>query len=281
MTTSPVPRTMPGRTETAPRTALITGASAGIGAAFADRLAHDGYNLIVVARRRDRLEALANRLRAEEGVRVDVLAADLTDPAELLGVETAIEGSRSLEVLVNCAGVAGYMPFVELPPDDAEALIGLHVTAMTRLTRAALPGMIVRGSGAVINVASALAFSASIPAPPLPYRAVYAGAKSYMVTFTELLALELRETAVRVQALCPGVVRTELHEVAGYDVSHIPFMMEPDDVVTASLAGLELGEVVCLPSVADADLLAKAQEARTRVFEGARSSSTADRYGTE
>ena len=281
MTTSPVPRPMPARTETARRTALITGASSGIGAAFADRLAHDGYDLIIVARRRERLEALASRLRAEEGVSVDVLAADLTDPAELLGVETAIEASPSLEVLVNCAGVAGYMPFVELPPDDAEALIGLHIIATTRLTRAALPGMIVRGTGTVINVASALAFSASIPAPPLPYRAVYAAAKSYLVTFTELLAAELRETAVRVQVLCPGVVRTELHEVAGYDVSHVPFVMEPDDVVTASLAALELGEVVCLPSLADAGLLARVQEARTRVFDGARSSSMAERYGTE
>lgn len=281
MTTSPVPQRMPTLTETASRTALITGASSGIGAAFADRLAHDGYNLIVVARRKERLEALASRLRAEEGVRVDVLAADLTDAAELLGVETAIEASRSLEVLVSCAGVAGYMPFVELPPDDAEALIGLHIVATTRLTRAALPGMIVRGKGAVINVASALAFSGSIPAPPLPYRAVYAGAKSYLVTFAELLASELKETGVRVQALCPGVVRTELHEVAGYDVSHIAFMMEPDDVVTASLAGLELGEVVCLPSLSDAALLTKAQESRTRLFEGARSASIAERYGTD
>jgi short-subunit dehydrogenase len=272
---------MPVRTETSPRTALITGASSGIGAAFADRLAHDGYNLIVVARRRERLDALASRLRAEEGVGVDVLAADLTDPAELLGVETAIEASRSLEVLVNCAGVAGYMPFVELPPDDAEALIGLHIIATTRLTRAALPGMIVRGNGTVINVASALAFSSSIPAPPLPYRAVYAAAKSYIVTFTELLAAELKETAVRVQALCPGVVRSELHEVADYDVSHIPFMMEPADVVTASLAGVERGEVVCLPALSDASLLAMAQEARTRVFEGSRSSSIAERYGSE
>jgi short-subunit dehydrogenase len=152
---------------------------------------------------------------------------------------------------------------------------------MTRLTRAALPGMIVRGNGTVINVASALAFSASIPAPPLPYRAVYAAAKSYIVTFSELLAAELKETAVRVQALCPGVVRSELHEVAGYDVSHVPFTMEPDDVVAASLAGLELGEVVCLPSLSDAALLAKAQEARTRVFEGARSASIAARYGAE
>jgi short-subunit dehydrogenase len=270
---------MPVQTESAPRTALITGASSGIGAAFADRLAHDGYNLIVVARRRDRLEALAARLRSEEGVHVDVLAADLTEPAELLGVETAIEACRSLEFLVNCAGVAGYMPFVELPPDQAEALIGLHVIATTRLTRAALAGMVMRRRGSIVNVSSALAFSAAIPAPPLPHRAVYAAAKSYINTFTEIVASELDGTGVRIQALCPGVVRTELHEVAEYDVSHVPFVMEPADVVEASFAGLELGEIVCMPSLADAELLAKARETRGRVFDGARSGFVAERYG--
>jgi hypothetical protein len=269
---------MPVRTESAPHTALVTGASAGIGAAFAARLAHDGYSLIVVARRRERLDLLAQRLRAEEGVRVDVLAADLTDPAELLGVETAIDACSTLELLVNCAGIAGYMPFVKLSPDEAESLIGLHVLATTRLTRAALPGMIARGLGSVINVSSALAFSAAIPAPPLPNRAVYAAAKSYINTFTEVLAHEIEGTGVRVQALCPGIVRTELHEVAGYDVSHVPFMMEPADVVEASLAGLDLGEVICVPSLRDASLLTAVQESRSRVFEGARNSSVAERY---
>lgn len=259
------------------RTALVTGASSGIGAAFAERLAHDKYDVIVVARRRDRLERLALRLR-EEGVGVDVLAADLTDATELHGVERAVESCGTLEMLVNCAGAAGYMPFIELPPEQAESLVRLHVVAPTRLTRAALPGMVRRGRGAVINVSSMLAFSASAPAPPLPHRAVYASSKSYLNTFSEILADELRETGVRVQALCPGIVRTELHEVAEYDVSRVPAMLEADDVVTASLAALALGEVVCVPALEDGSRLRAVEAARGQVLEAARRSEIAKRY---
>jgi len=278
----PVTATQPARAGEQPRrAALITGASSGIGAAFADRLAHDGYDLILVARRRERLEAIAEHLRREEAVGVDVLVADLTDRADLLLVERAAAETMSLEMLVNCAGVAGYMPFVTLPPDQAEAMIALHVIAPTRLTRAALPRMIARGRGAVINVSSGLAFSASVPSPPLPQRAVYAAAKSYINTFTEILASELQGTGVRVQALCPGIVRTELHEVAGYDVSHVPFMLEPDDVVAASLAGLELGEIVCVPGLEDASRLADLERSRGRILDGARGGKIAKRYRTD
>ena len=278
MTTSLATRPVAAPITTARRTALVTGASSGIGAAFADRLARDGFDLIVVARRRDRLEALAQRLGREAGVEVDVLVADLTNPHELLDVERAVGGCSALEFLINCAGVAGYMPFVTLPPDQAEALIRLHVIAPTRLARAALPGMVARGRGAVINVSSALAFSASVPAPPLPHRAVYAASKSYVNTFAELLADELKGTGVRVQALCPGIVRTELHEVAGYDVSHVPFMLEPEDVVAASLAALRLGDVVCIPALDDRAPLADLDRCRGRVLDGARGSTIADRY---
>ena len=260
------------------RTALVTGASSGIGAAFAERLARDGCDLVIVARRRDRLEALADRLRSDAGVEVDVLAADLTEPAGLRDVEQAIDGCGALAFLVNCAGAAGYMPFVSLPPARAEALVRLHIVAPTRLTRAALPAMIARGRGVVINVSSALAFSASAPAPPLPHRAVYAAAKSYLNTFTEILADELRGTGVQVQALCPGIVRTEFHAVAGYDVSHVPFALEAADVVAASLAAVRLGEVVCMPSLEDVALLADAEASRARLLDGARSASVARRY---
>ncbi|MDE3095695.1 MAG: SDR family oxidoreductase [Chloroflexota bacterium] len=262
----------------APTSALVTGASSGIGAAFADRFARDGHDLVVVARRRDRLEALADRLRSETGVEVSVLAADLTDPAGLRDVEHAIDGCGGLEFLVNCAGAAGYMPFVSLPPARAEELIRLHVVAPTRLTRAALPAMIARGRGVVINVSSALAFSGSAPAPPLPQRAVYAAAKSYLNTFTEILANELAGTGVEVQALCPGIVRTEFHTVAGYDVSHVAFALEPADVVAASLAGVRLGEVICMPSLDNAALLADAEASHGRLLDGARSGSVARRY---
>ncbi|HYM15016.1 MAG TPA: SDR family oxidoreductase [Dehalococcoidia bacterium] len=257
--------------------ALVTGASSGIGAAFAERLAADGFNLIVVARRRARLEALARRLRKAHGVEVDVLVADLTRPPALAPVERTLR-RRGVELLVNCAGFGGYMPFVRLPADRAEALVRLHVVASTRLTRAALPAMIARGSGAVINVASALAFSASDPAAYLPDRAVYAAAKSYMVTFTELLSHELHGSGVKMQALCPGIVRTEFHKVAGFDVSRVPIAMSAEDVVQASLAGLRAGDVICIPALDRPSTVAAFQEKRARLFHAAGSGTLAKRY---
>ena len=241
--------------------AVVTGASSGIGLAFAERLAHDGYDLVVVARRRDRLEALARRLREQHEVVVDVLVADLTQPAELSLVEQHITGDGSLTLVVNNAGSAGYMPFVSLDPDHAEELIRLHIIAVTRLTRAALPSMLAHGRGAVINVSSLLAFSASVASPTLPKRAVYAGAKAYINAFTETLSHELEGTGVRVQALCPGIVRTEFHEVAGNDLSRLPpeAFASPEDIVRASLSGLRLGETLCLPTVSDLAVLAASQ----------------------
>src|SRR4030095_7862022 len=138
--------------------ALVTGASSGIGAAFAERLAKDGYDLIIVARRRDKLEELAQRLQGSHQVNVEVLVADLSKPDSLRTVEKQIAEDSALEMLVNNAGFGGYMPFVELDPDKAEECINLQVLAVTRLTRAALPGMIVRGRGYIINVSSRLGF---------------------------------------------------------------------------------------------------------------------------
>ncbi len=137
--------------------ALVTGASSGIAAAFAERLADDGHDLIVVARRRERLEQLAQRLRREQGIAVEVLVADLTQPSELHAVEKRAAGDPALELPINNAGFGAYMPFVQLAPDRAEELIRLQIVALTRLTRAALPGMIARGRGAIINVSSLLA----------------------------------------------------------------------------------------------------------------------------
>ncbi len=278
MTISPAPQLAVTPSGTRRRTALVTGASSGIGAAFAERLAHDGCDLILVARRRDRLEVLAARLRAEEDAAVDVIAADLTSPAELSAAERAIEACETLAYLINCAGAGGYMPFVELPPDQAEDLIRLQVVAPTRLSRAALPGMIARGRGAIVNVSSGLAFSGALAAPQLPQRAVYASSKAYINTFSEILANELIGTGVQVQALCPGIVRTEFHQVAGRDISQVPLMLEPDEVVSASLAGLQLGEVVCVPALQDVAALADLDTARARIFAGMRTSVLADRY---
>ena len=261
--------------------ALVTGASSGIGAAFAERLAKDGYDLIVVARRRDKLEELAQRLRESHQVNVEVLVADLSKPDSLRTVEKRIAEDSALELLVNNAGFGGYMPFVELDPDRAEELINLKVLAVTRLTRAALPGMIGRGRGSIINVSSRLGFSGSMSSSQLPKRATYAGSNAYINTFTQLLQSELEGTGVQVQALCPGLVATEFHTHVGTDTSRFPaaIVMQPEDLVSASLAGLKLGEAICVPALEDVNLLTQIQESERKFFELSRTGNVAKRYG--
>jgi len=189
-----------------------------------------------------------------------------------------------LELLINNAGVPGYMPFVQLDPDRAEDLIRLHIIATTRLTRAALPGMVARDQGSIINVASMLAFSASIPGvAPLPKRVVYAACKGYSVSFTELLFHELEGTHVRVQALCPGLAGgTEFHAtVPGFDRSRLAQAgVGPEEVVTAALAGLELGEAICAPGLDDLSLLEYARESERRLVERGARGALAPRYTT-
>lgn len=259
--------------------ALITGASSGIGASYAERLARDGYDVVLVARRRERLEELAARLGRDSGVETEALVADLTRDEDIAAVERRLAEDGRLAMLVNNAGFGGYMPFAQLPPERAEEIISLQVLAPTRLTRAALPGMIARGAGAVVNVASLLAFSAPIPAPPLPFRATYAATKAYVVTFTKLLAQELQGTGVQVQALCPAIVRTEFHALMGMDTSGRMSAMSPEDTVQASLAGLRLGEVVCIPSLQDPGALDALFGTHVRLVELSRANILADRYG--
>jgi len=260
--------------------ALVTGASSGIGAAFAERLARDQHDLIIVARRRERLEALAKRLHETYHITVEVMVTDLSEPGDLHEVETRIAEDTALELLVNNAGFGGYMPFVALDPDRAEELIRLQVVAVTRLTRAALPGMIARGHGAIINVSSRLAYSAALSSPTMPKRATYAATKAYVNTFTQLLHDELAGTGVRMQALCPGVVRTEFHERMGQDPSRIPaaIVMTPEDIVEASLAGLRLGEVICVPALDDPNLLTHIQQDERQLWEHSNGNTIANRY---
>ncbi len=231
--------------------ALVTGASSGIGKAFAERLAADGYDLIVVGRRKDRLTALA---ASQSSVAVQVVVADLSTDE---GIDTVAElcASRPLTMLVNNAGVAHYMPMVELPADKARQLLYVKVVAPTMLTRAALSGMIGRGAGTIVNVAGMIAFSGPAPpASPQGQRAVYAGALAGTVAMSQTLHAELEGTGVNVHVVCPGVVATEFHEVQGMDLSAIP-RMSAADVVTAALSGIELGEVVSAPGVEDYSLL--------------------------
>jgi uncharacterized protein len=249
--------------------ALVTGASSGIGAVFAERLARTGHDLILVARRGDRLEALARRLREEAGAEVEVMVADLTDTAALARVEARVADDDSLALLVNNAGFGGYNPFVSIEPMVIDDLIDIHIRAVMRITRAALPGMVRRGAGGVINIASLLALSGPLPPDPLPHRAVYAGAKAFLLAFTQALAGELKATGVKVQVCLPGLVHTEFHTVQSFDTTQIALKkMTPEDVVTASLVGLAQGEVVCVPALADVALLGHLAEAQIAAFKG-------------
>jgi short-subunit dehydrogenase len=252
--------------------ALVTGATSGIGAAFAERLAADGYDLLIVGRRRERLEAFAD---SHPGVKVRVVAADLSTST---GIDTvaSICAAEPLTMLVNNAGVAHYMPLAELPADRAMELVNVKVLAPTMLTRAVVAGMRQRGAGTVINVAGMIAFSGPAPHSQLPRRVVYAGSLAYLVAMSQTLSAELEGTGVTVQVVCPGVVATEFHERQGIDLSMVP-RMTADDVVTASLRGLELGETVCAPGVADASLLDAIFRADLAAF-GAQSPELATRY---
>lgn len=262
--------------------ALVTGASAGIGQSFAEALAREGHDLIVVARRRDRLQTLADRLAAEHKSNVQVLVADLATDAGIEAVASRA-ASTPLDVVINNAGFGGYRPFVEIDPKVADDLVAVHIRAVVRVTRAALPGMVQRERGGIVNVASLLAFSGSLPPNnSLPFRAVYAGAKAFLLTFTQALAGELAASPatskVRVQVCLPGIVKTEFHEVQGFDTSKMPSRMSPDDVARASLAGLTMGEIVCVPALEDPAALQTVDEAQRAVFPSARMPILASRY---
>ena len=229
------------------RRAVVTGASTGIGAAFAQRLAHEQFDVVLVARTRDRLERLATQLQSSHKIAVEVLCADLTRAADLRTVEQKVATDDRLALLINAAGVVTVGCFEQLDVDAEEAEIRLNVLATVRLTRAALPGMISRGHGGIINVSSIAAFV------PGRYTATYCATKAFLRSFTEALHEELRGTGVRVQALCPGFTRTELAERSGVDVSKIPSFAwtPPEAVVEAALAGLRRGAVVCVPGVSN------------------------------
>ena len=253
--------------------ALVTGASSGIGRTFAQRLARAGYDLIVVARRRDRLDELVAEFPDRE---VRPVVADLATDVGIASVGE-ICANEALGILVNNAGVAHYMPFVDLPVDKASELLHVKVVAPTMLAQAAARGMVARGEGTIINVAGMLAFSGPMPLERLPLRrAVYTGTLGHLVALSQALHEELRSRGVKIQVLCPGVVATEFHERQGLDLSAIP-RMSADDVVTASLRGLELGEIVCAPGVEKSELLEAVFAADVAAFT-AQSTSLAGRY---
>jgi short-subunit dehydrogenase len=231
-----------------PGTALITGASSGIGAVYADRLARRGYHLVLVARDAARLETLAARLRAAADITVDVLPADLGAAAGRKLVEQRLNDDPSITLFVNNAGAAVAGNIIGIAPDAAEALIELNVIAATRLAITAGNAFAQRGEGAIINIASVVAL--------LPGRisGVYSATKAFVLNFSQALAAELHPAGVRVQAVLPGATRTEIWGRAGADVNALDpsTVMEVDEMVDAALAGFDAGEVVTIPALPDA-----------------------------
>ncbi len=230
-------------------TAVVTGASSGIGAALALQLAERGHHVTVVARRADRLEELADRVRAQHGTGVRVLACDLADPAERAGLVAALDdGRRQVSVLANNAGFATGGHFARTDVDREVEQVRVLVEAVVHLTGALVPSMVARHRGAILNVASTAGFQ------PLPWSAGYAAAKAHTLAFSEALHHELGHSGITVTALCPGPVRTEFWQVAGDQpikrAMPRPMWVATEDVAAAGLRGLEKGRRVVVPGAA-------------------------------
>lgn len=226
-------------------TALITGASTGIGAIYAERLARRGYDLILVARSRERLQRLAQRLSEQSGRRVEVVIADLNDKADLARVEQLLRSDSRISLLVNNAGVGATAPLLDSDVEQMTRMIELNVTALTRLTYAAVPGFVARQGGTIINIASIVGI-----APEL-LNGVYGGSKAFVLAFSQALQHELKDSKLRIQVVLPGAIATDFWEGAGIPVDHLPgaIVMQAQDLVDAALAGLDQGESITLPSL--------------------------------
>ncbi|MEV0247361.1 SDR family oxidoreductase [Nocardia sp. NPDC050712] len=229
-----------------PRTALITGASAGIGTAFAHHLAAGGYQLLLVARRGDRLKELAAQLAERHEVRCEVFAADLTDPAAPTAVlDHADQQGLNIDILINNAGLSGKTAFADTPWEVLAGEIQLMVTAQTQLAHLVIPGMKERRWGRIVNLSSVAAF-----APPAA-SLLYTGIKSYVLNTSQALDMELKPHGIHVTALCPGFTRTEFHDVMGTRgrADHLPGILwqQPDAVVAEGWAAVMKGKPVCVP----------------------------------
>ncbi|HEY0266792.1 MAG TPA: SDR family NAD(P)-dependent oxidoreductase [Rhizomicrobium sp.] len=253
--------------------ALITGASTGIGKSYAQRLARRGFDLVLVARNPARLEALAAELQAD-GAQSEVLVADLTQSSDVAAVEAKLESDPALTFFLNNAGIATVAPQLQTSVDVIERLLYLNVTAATRLALAAGRAFTARKSGTIVNMASAVAIN------PERFNAVYSASKAALLALTQALTKELTENGVRIQAVLPGATRTEIWARAGADVDKLPpeRVMDVDELVDAALKGLELGEVITIPSLPEAQDLADAEAARLKLSPNLSRNHPAARY---
>jgi hypothetical protein len=238
--------------------ALITGASTGIGAVYADRLAKRGYDLILVARNKAKLSTLASRLESETGRSVKVLPADLNNKADLAKVEATLRDDPKITMLINNAGVAAVTPLLQSNIDKMRDMIDLNITALTRLTYAAAPAFVARGAGTIINIASAVGIS------PETLNGVYGGTKAYVIALSHSLQHELGDKGIRIQVVLPAATATDAWEIAGLHYDKLPkeIVMSVEDLVDAALVGLDQGERVTIPPLHDGDEWTRWEAAR-------------------
>jgi short-subunit dehydrogenase len=260
--------------------AVITGASSGIGAIYADRLARRGYDLLLIARDRERMEALANSLAADTGQTVETLAADLTDSNNLADVEQLLRGDPRITLLLNNAGMASTTSLVDSDVAEMSRMIALNVNALTRLTYATVPGFIKRGGGTIINIGSIVAIG------PEVLNGVYGGTKAFVLGFSQSLRKELAGTGVTVQIVLPGATATDLWKKAGKPVELLPkeIVMSAENMVDAALSGLDQGEFVTIPALPDITLWQNYEAARQVLLPNLSRAKPAARYaivGTE
>jgi short-subunit dehydrogenase len=253
-------------------TVLVTGASTGIGATYADRFARRGHDLVLVARDRARLAALADKLRAESGVAVDVLPADLTDAADLAAVEARLRDDARIGVLVNNAGTNLRGGFADQSADDVAGLITLNATAPTRLAAAVTPRFVAEGRGAIVNIASVVGLAPEFGAT------VYGATKAFMLFLSQGLQQELGPRGVYVQAVLPAATRTAIWEKSGHDLETLPGVMEVEELVDAALVGFDRREPVTIPPLPEDGDWRAYDAARKAMIPGFAQSHAAKRY---
>jgi short-subunit dehydrogenase len=255
-------------------TVLITGASTGIGAIYADRFARRGHDLVLVARDKARLETLAARLREETGAAVDILAADLTQPGDLAVVEARLREDARIDTLINNAGAALSGQFIDQSTDDVARLVSLNTTALVRLASAIAPRLAQAGKGAIVNIGSVVGLA------PEFGMSVYGATKAFVLFLSQGLSLELKPKGVYVQAVLPAGTRTEIWGRAGIDSSAMPDLMDADELVNAALVGFDRRELVTIPPLHDAARWEVLNTARQALIGDIRQAHVAERYRT-
>lgn len=253
-------------------TVLVTGASSGIGAAYADRFARRGHDLVLVARNVARMEALAERLRSETGAAIDILPADLADAGQRVAVEARLRDDSRIGILINNAGASLGGTFLEQSTDDVDRLVTLNTTALVRLAHSIAPRLAQAGEGAIVNIGSVVGLA------PEFGMAVYGGTKAFALHFSQALRVQLGPTGVYVQAVLPAATRTEIWSNAGVDVNTLQGVMEVDDLVDAALTGFDRREGVTIPPLHDESRWDAFDAARQAMIPGFAQSRPADRY---